>query len=280
MPRCVLSPGFTMFYRDDDFTDPWESPETIVLLHGSSESSLAWNGWVPSLARQFRVIRPDLRGFGQSTPMEVDHEWSFDEFARDIEILVDSLGIDRIHIAGAKLGGPMALRFASTRPERVQTITLAGIPETAKALGTPEMHAQRRAQIEQHGVGSWARDTMKTRLGSDVSAEMLEGWTALMDATPVSTHLGFRRDIAQKVDIRADLPKIVCPTLVITTEGSGLGSVEHTRSWQQRIKNSELVVLPGDSYHVSATNPQACVQATLDFIARTRASQPNAVPAR
>jgi pimeloyl-ACP methyl ester carboxylesterase len=69
-------------------------------------------------------------------------------------------------------------------------------------------------------------------------------------------------------DIRADLPKITCPTLVITTEQSGLGSVEEMRSWQQQIADSELLVLPGNSYHVAATHADRAAEATLDFIAR------------
>jgi pimeloyl-ACP methyl ester carboxylesterase len=68
-------------------------------------------------------------------------------------------------------------------------------------------------------------------------------------------------------DIRADVPKIRCPTLVITTDGSGLASVDETRAWQQQIPHSQLVVLPGNSYHVAATHAERCAAATLDFIA-------------
>jgi pimeloyl-ACP methyl ester carboxylesterase len=64
------------------------------------------------------------------------------------------------------------------------------------------------------------------------------------------------------------VPKIACPTLVITTEGSGLASVAETRAWQQQISDSELVVLPGDSYHVAASDAEQCAQATLQFVER------------
>ena len=69
-------------------------------------------------------------------------------------------------------------------------------------------------------------------------------------------------------DIRADIPKISCPTLVITTEDSGLGSVADMRAWQEQIAGSELLVLPGNSYHVAATHADVSAEATLDFIAR------------
>ena len=84
---------------------------------------------------------------------------------------------------------------------------------------------------------------------------------------PVSTIVGFNAAINYS-DIRADLPKIACPTLVITTDESGLASVEETRAWQQTIRNSELRVMPGNSFHVAASDAERCAQATLDFIAR------------
>ena len=69
MPTFRPTPDLVMHYEVDDFTDPWRQPETILLLHGNAESGLAWYGWVPALARHYRVVRPDMRGFGQSTPM-------------------------------------------------------------------------------------------------------------------------------------------------------------------------------------------------------------------
>jgi len=115
-------------------------------------------------------------------------------------------------------------------------------------------------------VEAWARATMGGRLGSAFPPEGVEWWIRFMGRTAVSTQIGFMKTIAC-ADIRADLPKIACPTLVITTENSGLATVDETRAWQQQIANSRLVVLPGDSYHVAATHAADGAAATLDFIA-------------
>ena len=85
----------------------------------------------------------------------------------------------------------------------------------------------------------------------------MEWWTRLMGQTAVSTQVGFMQMIAC-VEIRADVPKIACPTLVITTDGSGLASVEETTAWQRMIPLPELVVLPGNSYHAAASHPVEC----------------------
>ena len=77
-----------MHYVIDDYTDPWCTPETILLLHGSGESHAMWYGWAPHLARHFRVVRPDMRGFGASTPMASDYAWPLDTVVDDFATLM------------------------------------------------------------------------------------------------------------------------------------------------------------------------------------------------
>jgi 3-oxoadipate enol-lactonase len=73
------------------------------------------------------------------------------------------------------------------------------------------------------------------------------------------------------VDVTAELPRIACPAVVITTTGSGLGSVDSVKAWQQTILGSTLEVLPGDSYHVAATDPDKCASIVRAFFDRVKA---------
>lgn len=266
MPTFQCSPDVQLHYEVDDFTDPWRQTDTVLLLHGNAESGAAWYGWVPALARHYRVVRPDMRGFGASTPMPRDFPWTLDIVIDDYVRLMDSLGVGRFHLAGAKIGGTIARAFAARRPERVVTLTLVGTPPPLRA-GAAERVPELNAAFENEGVEPWARRTMAGRLGSAFPAEGIEWWIKFMGRTAVSTQIGFMRTIAC-ADIRADVPKIRCPTLVITTDGSGLASVDETRTWQQQIANSTLLVLPGNSYHVAASHAGRCAEATLDFVAR------------
>ena len=266
MPTFRPSPDLDMHYEVDDFTDPWRKPETILMLHGNAESGLAWWAWVPHLARHYRVVRPDMRGFGQSTAMPRDYPWTLDRLVEDFCLLMDHLGIDRFHLVGAKIGGTVARAFAARRPERVKTLTVVGTPPPLRP-GAAEHAPEVIRELETNGVEHWARANMANRLGSAFPAEGFEFWCKFMGRTAVSTQIGFMRTIACG-DIRADVPKIQCPTLVVTTDGSGLASVDATRAWQQQIPNSTLVVLPGDSYHVAASHAQQCAEAARDFIDR------------
>jgi len=266
MPTFQANPDLAMHYEIDDFTDPWRQPETILLLHGNAESSAAWYGWVPALARRYRVVCPDMRGFGASTPMPRDFRWTLDLLIDDFARLMDMLGVGRFHLVGAKIGGTIARAFAARRHERVITLTVVGTPPPVR-VGAAERAPALADEFETQGVEHWARRTMAGRLGSDFPAEGVEWWIEFMGRTAVSTQIGFMKTIAC-ADIRADLPKIRCPTFVITTDGSGLASVDETRAWQQQIPNSSLQVLPGNSYHVAASHAERCAAATLDFIDR------------
>jgi 3-oxoadipate enol-lactonase len=264
MPRLHIPPDLDLHYRVDDFTDPWHTAQTILMLHGNAESGLAWYAWVPQLARQYRVVRPDMLGFGESTPMPRDYPWSLDALTQDFCLLMDHLGVERFHLVGAKIGGTIARAFAARRPERVLTLVVVGTPPPLR-VGAAERVPELIRDFETRGVEYWARQNMGSRLGSAFPPEGTEWWAKFMGRTAVSTQLGFMGTIAC-ADIRADLPRIRCPTLVITTERSGLGSVEEMRAWQQQIPDSELLVVPGDSYHVAATHADRAAQATLEFI--------------
>jgi 3-oxoadipate enol-lactonase len=264
VPTFQVSADARLHYHVDDFTDPWRTPEAILMLHGNAESGLAWYAWVPALARRYKVVRPDMRGFGASTPMLREFPWTLDVVIDDFTRLMDHLGIGRFHLVGAKIGGTIARAFAARRPERVMTLTVVGTPPPLRA-GAAERAPELAAGFEFEGVEPWAGRTMGGRLGSEFPAEGVEWWIGFMARTAVSTQSGFMKTIAC-ADIRADLPNIRCPTLVITTEGSGLASVDETRAWQRQIAHSRLLVLPGDSYHVAASHAERCAAETLAFI--------------
>lgn len=270
MPTHRIAADCELHYVVDDYTVPWRGPETILMLHGNAESGAAWFGWVPHLARHYRVVRPDMRGFGGSTPMPRDFPWTLDRICDDYISLMDALGAARFHVVAAKIGGTIARYFAARHPGRVMTLTVAGTPAPRRDVGPrPELVEE----FEQKGIEHWARRSMSGRLGSRFPPEGLEWWIQFMGRTAVSTQVGFTPTIAD-ADITDALPRIQCPTLVITTEGSALGSVEEVRAWQRLIPRSELLVLPGNSYHVAASDSDRCAEETRAFITRVSLSTP------
>ena len=67
MPYLDLSSGQRLYYEIDNWSDAWKKPESVVMIHGFTENTTAYNAWVPHLARNYRVIRFDQLGFGRSS---------------------------------------------------------------------------------------------------------------------------------------------------------------------------------------------------------------------
>ena len=147
----------------------WEGPPLgePVVLSGSLGSNLRmWDPQVEFFASQYKVIRYDLRGFGKSTPMPVDYPWSIDGIIDDFVRLADELGVERFHMAGAKIGGGIALRFAATRAPRVRTLTVMG----ARVRGEDARRRRRDRRFRRPGVVHRAPHRHRVREGRRLRA--------------------------------------------------------------------------------------------------------------
>jgi 3-oxoadipate enol-lactonase len=267
MDKVEIRPGVTMAYEDHWFGEPWTLPETVVMIHGNSESSRAWTCWVPTLARHYRVVRPDLPGFGAS-PEPPDYGWTAAELAADIGRFLNALQIERCHLIGAKYGGSACMRFAIDQPDRLRSLCLFGSPVRGSGSGNADL-------IRVKGVRQWAGETMRSRLGSGAPESQLKWWTdELMGRT--SAKAAFSASASRiDMELENELSRIAAPTLIVTTQESGLQSVAAVERYAAKIPVSRVVVLPGDSYHIAAVEPDLCARHALEFM-----QQADARPAR
>lgn len=254
-----------LFFKDDWFGPPWRVPEAVLLIHGVAESSRAWYGWVPHLARKYRVIRPDLPGFGESGA-EAGRSWTTAAYAKDLADLLERLGLDAVHVIGAKIGGSIALQFAADFPQRTRSLQVFSGPARVRGAASPLDVASFAERIRKGGVRKWADETQRARLGATASAPQVAWWTdELMGKSKAESNIGITAAVAE-LDIFPILPRIKARTLIVTTDGSQLQPVEAVRAYQQEIPNSKLLVLPSDSYHIAAAEPEKCANIALDFL--------------
>ena len=273
MLKAEVGSGAVMAYEDDWFGPPWTLADAVVMIHGNSESSRAWTCWVPHLAGRYRVIRPDLPGFGASTA-PAQYGWSDGELAGDLAGFLDALGIGRCHLIGAKYGGSVCMRFASDHSDRLFSLALFGSPFRGSGSGNAD-------RIRAVGVRQWAADTQRARLGSTASPAQTAWWTdELMGRTDLRAALG-AASARVGMDLDDRLARITVPTLIVTTQESGLQSIAAVERSAARIPDARVVVLPGDSFHIAAVEPDLCAQHALRFIddVRARGAAPSAAGA-
>jgi pimeloyl-ACP methyl ester carboxylesterase len=117
--HTVEADGVRVFYRQ---AGPADAP-LLLLLHGYPTSSHMFRELIPRMATSYRVIAPDLPGFGFTTvPAERNYKYSFDALARTAEAFVDALGLKKYALYIFDYGAPVGLRLAVARPERVTAI--------------------------------------------------------------------------------------------------------------------------------------------------------------
>src|SRR5262249_38819101 len=115
------------------------------------------------------------------------------------------------------------------------------------------------------GVRDWARATMRSRLGSAASEAQLAWWAdELMGRT--DAHAAYSAS-ASRIDMELEgrLPRITGPALIVSREESGVQSVAAVKQYAAQLPDARVVILPGNSYHVAASAPKACVGHAMAF---------------
>ena len=111
----------------------------LVLIHGAMGSLHMWDGWVRALGDKARLFTVDLPGHGLTGAWPRD-EYTIEAYADFVEVLVDTLGLERFALAGHSMGGAVAWTFAATRPDRVSQLILvdsSGYPRSAGDVPLP-----------------------------------------------------------------------------------------------------------------------------------------------
>ncbi len=263
MPTVMLQDNLEMYYDDDDYTDPWRTPETIVLHHGNAKNGRLWYAWVPLLGRQYRVIRLDARGFGRSTVPPAGYDWSLSGFANDLLGLLDHLELDKVHLIGETVGGTVALQFAWEHPERLHTVTTCTSPY--KFVGAPQ-YLENYNLIKEQGIEEWIRRSADRRITPNPATAAHNQWYAeqMMQASPqvVMETLAY---LANQ-DLSPILPEIHTPALALVAGDSDTNTPDRASGMAGLMPNCRLVAIPNATGYVQHSEPEKCVAAWREFI--------------
>ncbi|MCL5739338.1 MAG: alpha/beta fold hydrolase, partial [Betaproteobacteria bacterium] len=124
--RSIVAAGIRTNYHDVGAGHP------LLLIHGSGPGVSAWANWrlvMPELARQARVIAPDMVGFGFTDRLDLTQpgqRYDMDTWVRQAVGLLDALGIEKTDLVGNSFGGALALALTIRHPQRVRRLVLMG----------------------------------------------------------------------------------------------------------------------------------------------------------
>ncbi len=266
MPSMPVGPGVELHYYDDDFTDPWRSAPAMLLQHGFSRSGKFWYNWVPLLSREFRILRPDMRGMGESTIAEDQYEPSLDTFVNDLRSILDHLGIEDVVYVGESFGGIIGLNFAHRHPERTRALVLCNTPCRLPRRERTDPGGDLETSMSR-SVGAWSTATINQRLDTRVAPQGLKDWyIAEMDRTSASIGRSLQGYL-DTLDFSPYLKEVETPTLLLVGEESPTSTLEQQRFMAEQLPDSRLVVYPGLGHGINAIYPEWCTEQVREFVA-------------
>ncbi len=264
MHTHVASDGLTLRYAVDDYSDPWRPQETLFLLHAAMGSSRRLYKWVPVLSRHFRVVRPDMRGHGQSAIPGPD-QLSVARLAQDVAELAEALGCRQFHVAGSSAGAIVAMQVAIDYPDRVRTLgDFASTPGLKNSLVDAEKWI---AGIKAQGFKGFLEATIADRMPQDAD-EGFKRWF-IDESAKTDPELFYRFVRMMKAcDLTDRLHEIRCPALAVIPHPDPLGTPAQYEVVKHKIRKCEYVIYQGLPHNITDSVPEKCAEELKRFLLR------------
>jgi 3-oxoadipate enol-lactonase len=236
-----------------------------VLVIGSSlgTTGALWDPQLALLTEKLRVVRYDHRGHGHS-PMPPG-PYRIEDLGGDVLSMMDSLGVDRFHIAGLSLGGMVAMWVASHAPERVERMALVC---TSAKLGPPEMWQARAAAVRADGMKAIADTVLGRWFTADFAArqpDTVADLRATLLSTPVEGYANCCGAI-EMMDLEPDLKRVTAPTLVIAGLADESTPPVHAQRITELIPGSRLALVAGAAHLANIARPELVGQLMTDHL--------------
>lgn len=242
----------------------------MILLHGFPLNADMWRPQLEQVPHGWRVIAPDLRGFGPASEIPAGaRALTMDDFADDVDALMDALEIAEAVIGGLSMGGYIAFALARRAPERFTGMVLA---DTKPQADTPEGREGRRAMIalaQERGATAVADQMLPKLLGStshETRPQVAATVREMIESASVGAITGAVEAMLARPDSTADLSAISWPALVMVGAEDVITPLADAETMQTGIARSRLVVLPAAGHLSNLETPDAFSRAIADFL--------------
>lgn len=231
-----------LHFEVHDLRPPWrQTGETVLLHHGIGTDRNIWAEWLSIIAPWHRVVRFDMRGFGESVIPSPDYEWTMDALVADLWEVADAVSAKRVHLVGESMGGTIALAAAAQEPERTLSVHMLNATYIGNDVGeVKDWHAQ-----FEHGPEAWSHQMMLNRFAPGVGDPDALAWFARRQAATlphVATGLG---RLLSRTDLTSDLGKINMPVDIVHPDKSPFVPLHHGEAIVQQLPDARLHVVHG-----------------------------------
>ena len=258
----TASDGLRLAYDLDDFTDPWKPAPTVLLLHAAMGSARRYFGWVPHLARDYRVVRLDLRGHGNSQVPPPAQPLGLDRLVADVVELLDHLGVEKAHVVGNSAGGYLGQQLAMNFPARLRSLALFGSTPGLRNSQAPSWIPQ----IQAKGLRGFLAETIRDRLPEDADPGHVS-WFLDEAGRNDPAYIAKFVLLMASYDWSDQVQRIACPTLVVIPGGETVGSVANYEPFR-RLGDVEFQVYDGLPHNICDAVPDRCAEDVRDFLRR------------
>ncbi len=262
MASFTTSDGLSLAYDIDDFTDPWKPAPTVLLLHAAMGSARRYFAWVPHLARDYRVVRLDLRGHGSSQIPPAGQNLVLDRLVADVVELLDHLGCASAHIVGNSAGGYLGQQLAMTASARVRSLALFGSTPGLRNSQAPSWIPQ----IAAKGLRGFLAETIRDRLPEDADPGLVN-WFLDEAAKNDPGYIAKFVLLMASYDWSDEVTRIRVPTLVVIPGGETVGSIANYEPFR-RLGDVEIRVYDGMPHNICDLAPDRCAGDLRDFLRR------------
>jgi 3-oxoadipate enol-lactonase len=267
MQHFSASDGLDLAYAVDDFSDPWRPQETLILIHAAMGSSRRLYKWIPTLSRHFRVVRPDMRGHGE-TAIPGPDQLSLERLARDMIELADHLNCPRFHVAGSSAGAIVAMQTTLDYPERV--LTLSNFASTPGLKPSNIDMDKWVRHIRAKGMKVMLEETIEERFPHVADKGFLRWFIDESAKTDADLFCRFG-PMMKAVDLTGRLHEIKCPMLNVVPGHDPLGSLAQYEVYRKHVSQSALIVYEGLPHNITDSVPERCADDLLKFLMKHRA---------
>lgn len=238
----------------------------VVLLHGFPLDSRMWEAQIGELSAGYRIIAPDLRGFGKS---RCEDPFTIERLADDVHALLADLGTLPVVLGGLSMGGYVAFAFARKYPTDLRGLMLM---DTRAEADNSQQKENRQKMIElarQQGSKAVADQMVPKLLAHDTPRTrpaVAQAVGALAEGCPAKTiehALEALRDRPDQIDL---LPSIAVPTLIVVGEADSITPPAVAQTMHMGISNSMLVTIRGAGHMSPMEQPAQVIQAMSRFV--------------